>query len=95
MKTYKIKHLPSGLFFTPVQPRQIRINGENRYRVVQTNLGESGMIYTRRPNLARMIGAGFYSHLVTDLSQLDPDCRNSFFIEDFDACQWQVLEETV
>jgi len=92
MKIYKVKNISSGLFFTPVQSRQIRINGENRYRVVQTNLSEIGKIYTRKPNLARLVGAGFYSHLVTDPSQLDPTLRNSLFIEED---QWQVLEEVV
>ena len=45
MKTYKIKHVDSGLYYQPNYRKKI----DNKY--VKCNLGKTGKVYNKRPTL--------------------------------------------
>ena len=61
MKAYKIKHIPSGLYFCP--SRKIRLpNGVHKGKYVKSNLSKKGKIYIAMPSLKWV--ETIYSHLI-------------------------------
>ena len=54
MTIYRLKHLPSGKYFTP---SRYLTNGEGDY--VKDNLSKKGKVYTRKPSM-NFIGFRFY-----------------------------------
>lgn len=57
MKVYRIKHIPSGLYFTP--SRHIKVKTARGY--AKSNLSKRGKIYTRKPTL-KYLGDSYYNH---------------------------------
>ncbi len=56
MKCYRIKHLPTGLYYRPSS------EVKNQFGCyVKTNLSKTGKIYPRRPTL-KHIGGAIYDH---------------------------------
>lgn len=63
MKCYRIKHLPSGLYFRP--SIKVTVTGKTGKRdYVKTNLSKKGKVYATKPSL-RWINNSIYSHLFT------------------------------
>jgi hypothetical protein len=60
MKTYRIKHLPTGLYYHPSSEVQIKI-GAKTHRT-KTNLGKKGKIYPMLPTL-KWISNSYYNHV--------------------------------
>jgi hypothetical protein len=65
MRCYKLKHIPSGLYFIPGREVSVKLkdkNGQLNQRWVKSNLSKKGKIYQQRPTL-RWLGDIFYTHL--------------------------------
>jgi len=60
MVCYRLKHIPSGLYFCPSRTIQMMINGKKYYP--KSNLGKKGKVYTNKPSL-QWVEHGFYNHL--------------------------------
>jgi len=61
MKVYKLKHLPTGMYFIP--SREIKIThptDKNSYGYVKSNLSKVGKVYLKKPSFA-YIKYGFYN----------------------------------
>ena len=54
MKVYRIKHVPTGLYYTTVKVRSVKFDGKSVH--VKTNLSENGKVYTHKPNLKHVSG---------------------------------------
>lgn len=67
MKSFRIKHLPSGLYFIP--SREIKIKLGSDTHLVKSNLSIKGKIYLN-PSV-KFIGDGIYTHLVSSVKELD------------------------
>lgn len=55
---YRIKHLPTGLYFIPSRLIKIK-TGYDSYDYQKSNLSKTGKVYTRKPSLA-YLGDVFY-----------------------------------
>jgi len=54
MKVCRIKHVPTGLYYTTVKVRLVKFDGKSSK--VKTNLSENGKVYTHKPNLKHITG---------------------------------------
>lgn len=71
---YRIKHLPTGMYFCPSREVKVRLDDDIGYhasagRYVKSNLSKTGKAYVRKPTL-RQIGSYYYTHLITSIKQL-------------------------
>lgn len=78
MKVYRIKHLPTGLYYRPASQAKITFPGDTyecggktypRPYYVKTNLSKKGKVYSPKPSL-KWIGDRIYSHMVPCKSAL-------------------------
>ena len=60
MICYRLKHIPSGLYYRPSAELQIQVGGKRHY--VKSNLSKKGKIYPQKPSLS-WIDRGFYNHV--------------------------------
>lgn len=61
MKCYRMKHVPTGLYYRPVGFVKCKVKGElSRY--YKTNLSKKGKVYPNVPTFA-WIGRNYYNHL--------------------------------
>lgn len=86
---YRIKHLPSGMYFCPSRNVKVRLGDEYPYyaehgRRIKSNLSKDGKIYARKPNI-KQIGTHYYTHLITSTKQLMQGACN--------YCMLPVLEQ--
>lgn len=88
--TYRIKHLPTGLYFTP--SRHIKV-GDG---YVKSNLSRTGKLYLRKPTL-RFLDGTFYNHLGTPrkiLRQAElgrpPLFHDEAFLTPVDLTEWEI-----
>lgn len=92
MKIYRLKYLPTGLYFCPSREVKVKISdGDQRQQAgvyVKSNLSGRGKTYLRKPSLT-YIGGRYYSHLITSAKQLNS--WGSFLIAFVDS-EW-VIEE--
>lgn len=91
MKVYRIKHIPTGLYYTPV--KTTTINGWH----VKTNLNKNGELYIKKPSAPGCCSHGFNNHLkVKNMKQTEEqkhhgyDCFASY--ETFVPSDWKVEE---
>ena len=74
MKIYRLKHLPTGLYFCPSREVKVKISdGDQRQQAgvyVKSNLSGGGKTYLREPSLT-YIGGRYYSHLITSVAQIN------------------------
>lgn len=69
MKVYRMKHVPTGLYFRPAG--YIRCKVKNEYaQYYKTNLSKKGKVYPKMPTFA-WIGRAYYNHLYA--SQIDQE----------------------
>jgi hypothetical protein len=58
MNTYRIKHLPTGLYYRP--SRELYVKGNNPIgKYVKYNLSKVGKVYNKKPTLDWLGGATF------------------------------------
>ena len=62
MPAYRIKHLPTGLYYIPSRRVAATSPDSRRTSYVKSNLSRMGKAYARRPSL-NQIGNTYYSHL--------------------------------
>lgn len=72
---YRIKHLPSGMYFCPSRKVKVKLTDEYPYyeqfgRRVNSNLSETGKTYIKKPTL-RQMGSHYYTHLINSAKQLN------------------------
>lgn len=60
MKVYRLKHIPTGLYFCPSRELTVR-NSEGKASWVKSNLSEDGKVYTRKPSF-KYLGEWIYDH---------------------------------
>jgi hypothetical protein len=99
MICYRLKHIPTGLYYRPSAEVKLTIGG--KYAYVKTNLSQKGKIYTSKPSLG-WIDHGFYNHVqrMNDkMIELLADGKVSFdgrsdkhFLYPYVADEW-VIEE--
>lgn len=95
MKVYRMKHMPTGLYYTP--SRKIRVTGSKSIWV-KSNLSKKGKLYPHRPTLA-WIGPSFYDHtllepLVAKLEErwLGNREKEAYATRRFVEAEWQIEE---
>ena len=62
MSLYRVRHIPSGLFYRACREAAIKFGGDSRY--VKSNLTKQPKIYHVKPSIGMLSGT-FYNHLVT------------------------------
>lgn len=63
---YRIKHIPTGMYFCPSRTIKVRLPDDSTIyqkigRRIKSNLSKDGKTYTRRPSL-KQIGSNYYTH---------------------------------
>lgn len=80
MKLYRIKHIPTGLYYQP--NRHIKnLTGE----YIKSNLSNKGKIYHMKPSLP-WIGSEYYNHLSSTKN------RWGDFVSPFLDSEWEIEE---
>lgn len=82
MKFYKIRHMPTGLFYQPVK---------GRFDAEKTNLSKNGKVYHKKPTLKHI--SHHICHSVKDES-VEYWKRRSYQIK-FVKSEWEIIEFTV
>jgi hypothetical protein len=76
---YRIRHIPSGLYFCPSREIRVRLEGDSSVfatgRYIKSNLSKTGKTYLRTPTL-RFLGDCYYTHLIRHVSELDQGIGN-------------------
>ena len=60
MKVYRLKHIPTGLYFRPSTSKAVK-NEDGRTSYVKTNLSENGKLYSRKPSF-RYLSEWIWTH---------------------------------
>ena len=64
MKVYRIKHVPTGMYFCP--SRKISGKANKDWKIISvcyaSNLSNKGKLYTKKPSFG-YVASGYYSHL--------------------------------
>lgn len=65
MTAYRMKHVPSGLYYCPSRDVRAKVEGAAAsYQLnVKTNLSKRGKVYLSRPTF-KWIGDSFYDHRI-------------------------------
>lgn len=73
-KLYRLKHVPTGMYFCPSREIKVKIPDGNDYQksgvYVKSNLSVKGKIYQSRPTLM-WVKPCYYTHLITSVQQLN------------------------
>jgi hypothetical protein len=67
MICYRLKHIPTGLYYRPSSERDIQVGGKRQR--VKSNLSKNGKIYPQKPSL-KWIKYGFYNHVQLESDKL-------------------------
>lgn len=98
MKVYRIKHLPTGLYFKPSSEVWVKVGGDHSVHV-KTNLSKKGKVYTQLPSESWFTN-GIYNHLaqqkrfkgITDVFSISYRERNRIYPAPRE--DWQIEEVT-
>jgi len=76
---YRIKHLPTGMYFCPSREVKIKLTDGSPYHqggfYVKSNLSKTGKTYLKRPSI-KNVGSCYYSHLITSIRELSNGLSN-------------------
>ena len=86
---YRLKHLPSGLYFCPSRKIQLKINGKRYW--VKSNLAKKGKVYSFTPSFG-WLKYGFYNHLQFDSMTVDIWSQPKSKLSPFISSEW-IIEE--
>jgi hypothetical protein len=81
MTVYRIKHLPTGMFYCPSREIQVA-TADGRKRYVKSNLSRNGKLYSKTPSLL-FIGKRFYNHMAS---------KGETVTQPFEESQWRIEE---
>lgn len=62
MTVYRLKHVPTGLYFCPSRFVRIKSSDKKIEISVKSNLSKKGRMYTHKPSF-RWIGDKYYNHM--------------------------------
>jgi hypothetical protein len=94
---YRIKHIPSGLYFCPSRSIKVKLDGEigiyqKMGRYIKSNLSPTGKTYVRRPSITQ-IGRHYYTHHgVASVLDLDHDIVGDCKMLEVVAQEWMIEE---
>lgn len=93
---YRIKHLPTGMYFCPSREIKVKLNDDFGYyekagRYIKSNLSPTGKTYLKQPTL-KQIGSNYYTHLISSVKQLN-NGLGKYCILPVVESEWQI--ETV
>jgi hypothetical protein len=63
MKVYRVRHIPSGLYYCPSREVYVKDKELERPRYMKTNLSKTGKLYSRKPSLKVLLNSCVYVHL--------------------------------
>jgi hypothetical protein len=76
---YRIKHLPTGMYFCPSREVKIKLADGSPYQqggfYVKSNLSKTGKTYIRCPSV-KNVGSHYYAHLITSVGELSNGLGN-------------------
>jgi hypothetical protein len=77
---YRIKHIPTGMYFCPSREVKVKLDGDSSYyeksgRHIKSNLSKTGKSYLKKPTI-KQIGSHYYTHLITGVRQLSNGMGN-------------------
>lgn len=97
MKTYRLKHLPSGLYFCPSRDMKVFLHKDDAPTketvYVKSNLSAKGKIYPKKPTV-KWLGDVYYNHLIPvtkDDLYLRPGLNKGCICQTIEA-EWQIEE---
>lgn len=77
-KLYKIKHVPTGLYFCPSRKLKVLLTTLTNHReitlMVKSNLSKTGKVYAKKPSI-KLIGSKIYTHYVSSENELRNGCK--------------------
>lgn len=89
---YRIKHVPSGMYFCPSRDVKVKLADGNAYQqagcYVKSNLSKTGKAYIKKPTL-KYVGSNYYSHLITSVRQLNGYARAHCVLPVLES-EWQI-----
>jgi len=94
---YRIRHLPSGLYFCPSRSIKVRLEGDSPIlqsigRYIKSNLSDKGKVYVRRPSI-KQIGDHYYTHHgVNHVDDLDRGILGRYRLLPVDPDEWAIEE---
>lgn len=72
MKPFKLKHIPTGLYYIPVREVVVKSNNNTRYSNIKSNLSKIGKIYTKNvKDIAAHMQGSFYNHTIVKVADGD------------------------
>jgi len=83
MKVYRIRHIPSGLYYCPA--RHVKVPNQE-YGWIKSNLSKTGKLYPRKPSL-KHIGRLYYNHLLATGEKGEKSPTAPFREE-----EWEIVE---
>jgi hypothetical protein len=91
MKTYRLKHLPTGLYYIP--SRKVVVKKENKRDFVKSNLSKNGKVYLKKPTL-KYIGPTFYNHtkLILQEHEYSRYVYHKPTLDSFIETEWMIEE---
>ena len=94
ISVYRIRHVPSGLYFCPSREVKVKLQDDVSWqasgRYVKSNLSVKGKAYTKKPSLT-FLGSLYYTHLITKVSELNSHSRNACLVPVVPS-EWQIEE---
>ncbi len=77
---YRIKHIPTGMYFCPSREVKVKLTDDSPYheksgRYIKSNLSKTGKSYLKKPTI-KQIGGHYYTHLITSTKQLSNGIGN-------------------
>jgi len=85
MTVYRIKHIPTGLYFIPARSIQSAFKNDSGYAgYTKSNLSKKGKVYLKKPNLttwARMVDR-YYTHMEPGYNVLLPVKLEDWMVEE-------------
>lgn len=90
---YRIRHVPSGLYFCPSREIKIRLPDGSPYQqagfYIKSNLSKTGKAYVKKPTL-KYVGSNYYTHLITSVKQLNNRSYGAYCLLPVLPHEWQI-----
>ncbi len=97
VKVYRIKHIPTGLYYRPARQIQLPLPDRKWGFPSKSNLSKDGKIYTKRPPIEKWLKNGIWNHKNVRLIEHWPgkSMRPASTKEPFDPNDWEIEESEI